>query len=38
MLSLDDPLAMLAAVEAIIGLFIELVFIATFTQRIFGAK
>ena len=35
-LSLGDPVALLAAAEAIIGLFIELVFIATFTQRYFA--
>ena len=34
-ISLSDPVAMVAAVEAIIGLFIELVFIATFNQRFF---
>ena len=34
--SLGDPIAIVAAVEAIIGLFIELVFIATFTQRFFA--
>jgi len=27
---------MLAALEAVIGLFIEISFIATFTQRFFG--
>jgi hypothetical protein len=36
MLSLGDPIALVAAAEAIIGLFIELVFIATFTQRFFA--
>ena len=35
-LSLHDPLVMLAALEAVIGLFIEISFIATFTQRYFG--
>lgn len=30
---LDDPLVMLAAVEAMVGLVIEVSFIATFTQR-----
>jgi len=35
-LSLGDPIALVAAAEAIIGLFIELVFIATFTQRFFA--
>ncbi len=34
--SLDDPVAMLAALEAVFGLFIEVSFIATFTQRYFG--
>jgi hypothetical protein len=36
--SLGDPVATLAAAEAIIGLLIEISFIATFTQRFFGAK
>jgi len=31
-----DPVAILAAIEAIFGLFIEVSFIATFTQRFFG--
>jgi uncharacterized protein YjbI with pentapeptide repeats len=31
-----DPVAILAAIEAIFGLFIEVCFIATFTQRFFG--
>jgi hypothetical protein len=34
--NLGDPIALVAAAEAIIGLFIELVFIATFTQRFFA--
>jgi hypothetical protein len=34
--SLHEPLVMLAAFEAVIGLFIEISFIATFTQRYFG--
>ena len=34
--SLHDPLVMLAAIEAIVGLLIEISFIATFTQRFFG--
>jgi uncharacterized protein YjbI with pentapeptide repeats len=34
--SLHDPLVMLAAVEAVVGLLIEISFIATFTQRFFG--
>ncbi|GAC1460653.1 MAG: hypothetical protein PVS3B3_36760 [Ktedonobacteraceae bacterium] len=33
---LDDPITIMAAVEAIIGLTIEISFIATFTQRFFG--
>jgi hypothetical protein len=32
-LALDDPITVLAALEAIFGLFIEITFIATFTQR-----
>jgi len=36
MLSLGDPIALVAAAEAIIGLFIEPVFIATFTLRFFA--
>jgi hypothetical protein len=36
--SLGDPVAILAAVEALIGLFIEITFIATFTQRFFGGR
>jgi uncharacterized protein YjbI with pentapeptide repeats len=32
----DDPVTILAASEAVIGLLIELSFIATFTQRFFG--
>jgi hypothetical protein len=35
-LSLGDPIAILAASEAIIGLLIEITFIATFTQRFFA--
>ncbi len=35
-LTLGDPIALIAAAEAIVGLFIELVFIATFTQRFFA--
>lgn len=34
--SLGDPVAILAAIEAVFGLFIEISFIATFTQRYFG--
>lgn len=33
---LDDPITAFAALEAVIGLFIEISFIATFTQRFFG--
>jgi hypothetical protein len=35
-LSLGDPVASVAAAEAIIGLLIEITFIATFTQRFFA--
>jgi hypothetical protein len=35
-LALDDPITILAALEAIMGLFIEITFIATFTQRFFA--
>jgi uncharacterized protein YjbI with pentapeptide repeats len=35
--SLHDPLVMLAAIEAVMGLFIEISFIATFTKRFFGS-
>lgn len=35
---LGDPVAILAAAEAVFGLLIEISFIATFTQRFFGAK
>jgi hypothetical protein len=34
--SLHNPLVILAALEAVIGLLIEISFIATFTQRYFG--
>lgn len=34
--SLGDSFARLAAVEAVLGLLIEISFIATFTQRFFG--
>ncbi len=37
-LPLDDPVSVLAAGEAVLGLLIEISFIATFTQRFFGAK
>ncbi|MBA2681244.1 MAG: pentapeptide repeat-containing protein [Ktedonobacteraceae bacterium] len=33
---LDDPITVAAALEAIVGLTIEISFIATFTQRFFG--
>ena len=35
-ISLDDPLTVVAAFEAFIGLLIEVTFIATLTQRFFG--
>ena len=35
-ISLDDPLTVLAAFEALVGLFIEVTFIATLTQRFFN--
>lgn len=35
---LNDWVARVGAVEAAIGLLIEVIFIATFTQRFFGAK
>jgi hypothetical protein len=35
-ISLGDNLARIAAGEAIIGLLIEIIFIATFTQRFFA--
>lgn len=34
--NLGDPVAVLASIEAIVGLVIEISFIATFTQRFFG--
>ncbi len=34
--SLHDPLVLLAALEAVVGLFIEISFIAAFTQRFFA--
>ena len=37
-IALDDPITVTAAAEAIIGLLIEISFIATFTQRFFGSK
>jgi hypothetical protein len=35
-IQLGDPLAIVAAIEAMMGLFIELVFIATFSRRFLG--
>jgi hypothetical protein len=35
-ISLGDPVAVVAAIEAVVRLFIELVLIATFTQRFFA--
>jgi hypothetical protein len=35
--SLHNPLVVLAAIEAVIGLFLEISFIATFTKRFFGS-
>ncbi len=35
-IQLDDPLTVLAALEAFVGLLIEVTFIATLTQRLFG--
>lgn len=35
-ISLDDPLTVLAALEALMGLIIEVTFIATLTQRFFN--
>jgi hypothetical protein len=34
--SAGDPIAILAALEAVFGLIIEISFIATITQRFFG--
>lgn len=34
--TLNDPIAILAAGEAVLGLLIEIIFIATFTQRFFA--
>jgi uncharacterized protein YjbI with pentapeptide repeats len=36
--SLGDPVTMLAALEAVLGLLLEITLIATFTQRFFGPK
>ena len=35
-ITLDDPLTVLAALEAFVGLLIEVTFIATLTRRLFG--
>lgn len=35
-INLDDPITALAALEAFVGLLIEVTFIATLTQRLFG--
>jgi len=35
-IQLDDPLTVVSALEAVVGLTIEISFIATFTQRFFG--
>jgi uncharacterized protein YjbI with pentapeptide repeats len=35
-IELDDPITILAALEAFVGLLIEVTFIATLTQRLFG--
>jgi hypothetical protein len=37
-LPLTDWAARVGAIEAMVGLLIEITFIATFTQRFFGAK
>ena len=34
--NLHNPLVVRAAIEAVVGLLIEISFIATFTQRFFG--
>jgi len=36
--TLANPLTVLAAAEAILGLLVEITFIATFTQRFFGSR
>jgi uncharacterized protein YjbI with pentapeptide repeats len=36
--TLSNPLTVLAALEAMLGLLVEITFIATFTQRFFGGK
>jgi len=35
-ITVDDPITALAALEAFVGLVIEISFIATFTQRFLG--
>src|SRR5215469_17503037 len=35
-INLGDPLAIVGALEAVMGLFIELIFIATFSRRFLG--
>jgi hypothetical protein len=35
-IALDDPMTVVAAIEAFVGLLIEVTFIATLTQRLFG--
>lgn len=35
-ITLDDPITQVAAIEAVLGLLVEISFIATFTQRFFG--
>ena len=37
-LKLDDPVTVFAALEAVIGLLIEISFIATFPQRFFNSR
>ena len=36
--NLGDPVTILAALEAVFGLLIEISFIATFTQRFFNSR
>ncbi len=35
-IALDNPLTVLAAFEALVGLLVEVTFIATLTRRFFG--
>ena len=37
-LTLDDPLTIAVVAEVVVGLLIEISFIATFTQHFFGSK